>query len=197
MSVDSMAYVLPMSFDFPESAVVLDVGCATGEQLAQASGSLKVGVEPDTASALQCRDRGFPVARAFAENLPFPSDFFDGVICKGVLCLTAEDEAMKEIRRVLKRDGKCYLASNCSGYYLRYLLLGGNWKDRVYGLRALVNTWWWVITHRPLPGFVGDTMYQSSRRLHKYYKRHGLKVVSERQKTFLGFPVFIYTELDS
>jgi len=194
--MDSYSYVLPQPFDFPASAVVLDVGCATGKQLAEASGGLKIGIEPDCASAIQCRDRGFPVARAFAEHLPFPSEFFDGVICKGVLCLTLEDEAMRELRRVLKQDRKCYLASNGSGYYLRYLLLGSG-KDRLYGLRALLNTWWWVITHRPLPGFVGDTMYQSPRRLRHYYKSNGLQVVSERQTRFFGFPVFIYTELRS
>ena len=194
--MDSYPYVLPQSFDFPASAVVLDVGCATGQQLAEASGSLKIGVEPDWDSATQCRDRGFPVTSAFAEHLPFPSDFFDGVICKGVLCLTAEDEAMREIRRVLKQGRKLYLASNGSGYYLRYLLLGRG-KERLYGLRALVNTWWWVLTHRPLPGFLGDTMYQSPRRLRRYYKSNGLQVVSERQTSFHGFPVFIYTELHS
>lgn len=194
--VESYSYILEQSYDFPASAAVLDVGCATGYQLAQASGSLKIGVEPDWDSAIQCLKRGFPVVKAFAENLPFPNEMFDGVICKAVLCLTIEDEAMREIRRVLKEDGKCYLASNGSGYYLRYALLG-SFKDRLYGLRTLVNTWWWVITGRPLPGFVGDTMYQSPRRLHNYYKTHRLKVVSERQKTFLGFPVFIYTELQS
>jgi SAM-dependent methyltransferase len=192
----SYSYVRPQSFDFSASAVVLDVGCATGQQLAEASGKLKIGVEPDTASAIECRKRGFPVARAIAENLPFPNEFFDGVICKGVLCLTREDEAMREIRRVLKRDRKCYLASNGSGYYLRYLLLGSG-KDRLYGLRALVNTWWWIITHRPLPGFLGDTIYQSPRRLHRYYKSNDLKLVSEQRTSFLGFPVFIYTELHS
>jgi SAM-dependent methyltransferase len=194
--VDSHGYVLTQSFDFPTAAVVLDVGCAIGNQLAQSSGSFKVGVEPDCASAMRSLNRGFPVVRAFAEHLPFPNELFDGVICKGVLCLTAEDEAMQEIRRVLKRDGKCYLASNGSGYYLRYLLIGSV-KDRLYGLRTLVNTWWWVLTHRPLPGFVGDTIYQSPRRLHQYYRSHRLKVVAEKQTSFLGFPVFIYTDLHS
>ena len=194
--MDSYPYVLPQSFDFPASAVVLDVGCATGKQLAEASGSVKIGIEPDCDSATQCRDRGFPVARAIAEHLPFPSEFFDGVICKGVLCLTLEDEAMREIRRVLKRDRKLYLASNGSGYYLRYFLRGSG-KERLYGLRALVNTWWWVITHHTLPGFIGDTMYQSPRRLRRYYKSNGLQVVSDRKTSFLGFPVFIYTELHS
>jgi SAM-dependent methyltransferase len=192
--VDSHAYVLPLSFDFPTTATVLDVGCGIGEQLTMAPGKLVVGIEPDVASARHARARGFSVLRAKAEHLPFATDAFDGLICKGVLAFTLEDEAMRELTRVVKRNSKCYLAFNGSGYYLRYVLFG-SWKDRIYGLRAIVNTWWWVITHRRLPGFVGDTVYQSDRRLQRYFKDIGLRVVSQRQKSFFGFPVFIYTEV--
>lgn len=194
--MDSYAYVLSQSFDFPESATVLDVGCGIGKQLVEAKGRLRIGLEPHIPSAIESKERGFPVLRAYAEHLPFADDTFDGIICKGVLCLTLEDEAMREITRVIKKDCKCYLAFNGSGYYLRYFLLGAG-KERLYGLRTLINTWWWVITHRRLPGFIGDTIYQSHRRLRRYFKSNGLQVVSERQKTFLGFPVFIYTEVFS
>lgn len=186
-------YLLPQSFDFPASAVVLDVGCGTGEQLIEASGRLKIGVEPDAAFAKQSNERGIPVIRAYAEHLPFASHTFDGIICKVVISLTLEDQAISEISRVVKRDGKVYLAFEGSGYYLRYLLLG-SWKNRLYGLRTLINTWWWAITNRRLPGFIGDTIYQSHRRLRHYFKSNGLQIVSERQKYFLGFPVFIYIE---
>jgi ubiquinone/menaquinone biosynthesis C-methylase UbiE len=192
--MNSYPYVLPQSFDFPASATVLDVGCGIGNQLDQASGRLKIGVEPDVASATTSHGRGFPVIRAYAEHLPFAADTFDGIICKAVLCLTREDEAMTEIARVLKRDCKCYMAFNCSGYYLRYVLLG-SWKEKLYGLRTLINTWYWVITHHRLPGFLGDTMYQSRRRLRRYFKSNEWQIVSEQKKRFLGFPVFIYTEV--
>lgn len=190
----SYAYLLPQSFDFPASAVVLDVGCGPGDQLAEASGKLKIGVEPDVVSARRSLERGFPVVRAYAEHLPFADDTFDGIICKVVLSLTLEDEAIREIARVVKRNSRWYLAFQGSGYYLRYFLLG-SWKERVYGLRTLINTWWWIMVHRRLPGFIGDTIYQSPRRLRRYFKANGLEVVSERQKYFLGFPVFIYAEL--
>lgn len=193
-ALDSFTYVLGQTFNFPPSAVVLDVGCANGQQLAEASGRSKMGVEPNAAVASECLKRGFPVARAFAEHLPFANDSFDGVICKAVLCYTLEDEALREIARVLKRNCSCYLATLGSGYYFRYLLRG-SWKDRLYGLRTLVNTWYWVITHRRLPGFVGDTIYQSNRRLRRYFNENGLRVVSQRETCFLGFPVFIYIEL--
>lgn len=192
----SLAYVLPQSFDFPDSAVVLDVGCGEGAQLAQASGRLKIGIEPDVVSATLCHQRGFPVVRAYAEHLPFADDTFDGIICKVVLALTREDEAIREMTRVVKQNSKLYLAFQGSGYYLRYVLLG-SWKHRVYGLRTLINTWWWAMTHHRLPGFLGDTIYQSPLRLRRYFKSNGLQISSERQKCFLGFPVFIYTEVVS
>jgi len=194
--LSSLAYLLPQSFDFPDSAVVLDVGCGKGAQLALASGRLKIGIEPDVVSATQCHQRGFPVVRAYAENLPFADDTFDGIICKVVLALTREDEAVREMARVVKPNSKLYLSFQGSGYYLRYVVLG-SWKERVYGLRTLVNTWWWAMTHHCLPGFIGDTIYQSPRRLRRYYKSNGLQISSERQKYFLGFPVFIYTEVVS
>lgn len=192
----SYSYVLAQTFDFPSHAVVLDVGCGIGTELIQASGSVRsvIGIEPDPDSAKQAHDRGFPVARAYAEHLPFPTGSFDGIICKGVLAFTLEDQAMREIKRVVKRDCKCYLAFNGSGYYLRYFLFG-SWKQKIYGLRALVNTWWWILTHRRLPGFVGDTVYQSERRLQRYFKSNGFKVISQRKRSFFGFPVFIYTEV--
>src|SRR5215213_3168156 len=193
-SLDSLSYLLPQTFNFPSSAVVLDVGCANGRQLTQVSGRSKIGVEPDAAAAIECLRRGFPVTRAIAEHLPFSNDSFDGVICKVVLSYPQEDKAIREIARVLKRNSSCYLANIGSGYYLRYLLLG-SWKDRLYGLRTLVNTWYWAMTNRRMPGFLGDTIYQSNRRLRRYFKENGLQVVSERQTCFLGFPVFIYTEL--
>jgi len=73
--------------------------------------------------------------------------------------------------------------------------LFGSWKERIYGLRARINTWWWVMTHRRLPGFVADTVYQSDRRLRRYFKSNGFQIVSQLQRSFLGFPVFIYTEV--
>jgi SAM-dependent methyltransferase len=194
LPVDSNRYALPFPLDFPDSAVVLDVGCGIGNQLALAPGRLVIGIEPDVACAKQAHDRGFPVLRAYAEHLPFPTDSFDGIICKGVLAFTLEDEAMREIKRVVKQNCKCSLAFNGSGYYLRYVLIG-SWKERIYGLRALLNTWWWVLAHRRLPGFVGDTVYQSNRRLQRYFRANAFQVLSQRQTSFLGLPVFIYTEV--
>lgn len=127
--------------------------------------------------------------------MPFVDDSFDGIICNGVLPFTIEDQAMREITRLLKPDGKCYLISLGSGYYLRYLLLSRSFKYKIYGLRALLNTWCWVLFQRQLPGFIGDTIYQSIPRLRRYFNENGLILVNERSTSFVGLPVFIYSEL--
>jgi ubiquinone/menaquinone biosynthesis C-methylase UbiE len=145
---------------------------------------------------MQAHDRGISVVRAQAEHLPFAANTFNGIICKVVISLTLEDRAISEIGRVIKPAGKAYLACEGSGYYLRCLLFGSS-KSRFYGLRTLINTWCWAMTRRRLPGFAGDTIYQSRRRLRRYFKSNQLQIVSQRQKYFLGFPVFIYTEVVS
>jgi len=191
------SFLLPQTFDFPRSATVLDVGCGNGMQLEQASGRIKIGIDPDVGSAMQCKGKGFPVVIGNAEQLPFADNSIDGIICKVVLCLTDEDSALEEIARVLKPGGKAYIIVNGVGYYLRYLLIAWSIRYRIFGLRALINTWLWSRTRLRLWWFWGDTIYQSSGRLHQYCSRLNLKIVSERQSTFAGLPVFIYTELEA
>ena len=193
--MDWQPYVLPQSFDFSQSATVLDVGCGFGNQLAECPGVLKIGVEPDSQCASECRARGNITLRAAAEHLPLADHSCEGIICKVVLPLTIEDQAVRELARVLKPEGKCYLITIGCGYYLRYLLLSRFFLFRLYGLRTLVNTWWWSLTHTRLPGFIGDTTYQSHRRLRRYFASNGLNLLNERTTTFLGLPVFIYSEL--
>ena len=185
-----------MPFVFPENAALLDIGCGVGNQLAEAVAGFKVGVDVDPNCASKCQQRGIPAILGKAEHLPITDRSFDGVICKVVLPLTVEDLTIAEIARVLRSGGKCYLITIGSGYYLRYLLLSRSLKYRFYGLRTLINTWVWVATHRRLPGFVGDTTYQSRRRLRRYFKSNRLQVVKEQRSSFFGLPVFIYTELD-
>ena len=106
-----------------------------------------------------------------AEKLPFENATFDGVICKGVIPFTAPASAFREIACVLKPGAVaqfCYLSS---GFHLRYLLMGpdGWLRHRLYGLRTLINTWLFEAADRVLPRFLGDTTYQSQRRVRKYY----------------------------
>ena len=151
------------------------------------------GIDVDDGLLRECRRQGLRVLKAFAEDLPVRTSSIDGLICKVVIPLTVEDRAVGEIARVLKRGGLGHLCVHGSGYSLRYLLRAPTWKLRFYGMRTLINTWLYATSGLRLPGFLGDTLYQSERRLAKYYRKTGLRL-SRRTETrrFLGLPVFIY-----
>lgn len=189
-------YILTQyQFLFEPGAVVLDVGCGEGDQMEEnlRVGNRVTGVDLDWTSLLRCRERGLNVTCARAEKLPFADSSFDGILCKVVLPYTREEEAIAEFARLLKPGGTCYLIGHGSGYYLKYIVNGPGWKDRVHGLRVLLNTWAWGVTGKRLPGFLGQTIYQSRRRMGSYFERDGFSLVSDTaSKRFLGLPVFTY-----
>ncbi len=189
-------------FDFAEFAAsdfVADVGCGAGEQLQGVvrRGCRGFGIEPYWPSLVTCRANGLKVIQGFAEHLPLRTAILDGLICKGVVCLTDEPATLSELSRVLKPGRSAHFCYLGAGYYLRYFLVSGSLKHRFYGLRTLVNTWLYSTLGWRLPGFLGDTLYQSRRRLARYYRRSGFRLVRETPaNTFMGFPVFIYQTLE-
>lgn len=190
-------YVLK-DYSFPKFTprmLVLDLGCGNGTQLQELGerGCRAIGIDPSWASLANGQSRGLKVLQACAEQIPIKNASLDGLVCKGVIPFTDEPSAFCEIGRVLKSGAVGYCCYISAGYYLRYFLIGHPWKFRFYGLRTLVNTWLYVLTGRRLPGFLGDTIYQSRRRLTEYYRKNGLRLLQESPaRTFLGFPVFIY-----
>jgi len=184
--------------DYPTGARVLDVGFGGGEQMRQldSRGCRSVGIELDPDLAAAGRRSGLAVCRAVAERLPFRSGVFDGLICKVVIPYTAEAAAVAEIARVLRPGAMARVSYHGLGYKLRYLLTERDWRRRVYGGRVIANTLVYSMTGKRLPGFWGDTLYQSERRLRSYYDRAGLELVQTLpSRHFLGSPVFIYHTL--
>ena len=180
---------------FDPKSTVLDVGCGAGDQLEGLArrGVRGIGVDRDVASLADCRRRGLAAIRAVAEALPLRSGSMDGVICKVVIPYTLERAVFPEIARVLRPGGVARCAFIGAGYYLRYLLRGPSCKNRLYGVRTLVSTWIFAATGRQARGWFGDTLYQSRRRLARYYAENDLRCIEDRaSKGFCGFPVFIY-----
>ena len=190
-------YVAPdfVFADYPPGARVLDVGFGRGEQMKRllALRCRPYGIEYDADLAARGAANGLRVCRGKAEHLPFPSATLDGLVCKVVVPYTNEEKAVAEIGRVLRPGAVARISYHGLGYSLRYLLTDRDWKRRVYGARVMVNTWWYAATGRRLPGFWGDTLYQSGGRLRRYYQRYGLDLVEEwPSASFAGAPVFIY-----
>jgi SAM-dependent methyltransferase len=191
-------YILDdFQFAFAPGSWVLDLGCGEGKQLQilQDQGTSVCGIDISMVELQKCNQRNLVVAQGKGEHLPFRRQSFDGVICKVVLPYTDERTTISEIGRVLRPGGTAYIVSHGVGYYLRYLLRPPHlpFRYRVYAARTLLNTWLYVQTRRRLPGFLGDTLYQSRKRLLTYYQASGLQLSREFSSAkYLGFPVFLY-----
>jgi hypothetical protein len=78
------------------------------------------------------------------------------------------------------------------GYYLWYLLNPDIWKRPAYAARTIVNAILYRLSGRRLPGFLGDSIFQSERRLRRYDRSTGLVLESAtRSRCFLGQLMFI------
>ena len=184
--------------EFEPGARVLDVGCGHGEQVKalRRAGFDVVGVEPSPDLVAALTAEGLDVRRGVAEHLPVDAASFDGLVCKVVVPYTDERRAIAEWARVLRPGAQVRAIYHGAGYYARYLREGPGLPLRIYAARSLANTWWYVATGRRLPGFMGDTLYQSSRRLSRYYRRYGFTLQRVWPSRVYGrWPVFIYHEL--
>lgn len=180
---------------FPAGASVLDVGCGQGHQLRRLrdAGCVPVGIDNNLTALATLRADGFDVLRGQAECLPVADHSVDGIVCKVVLPYTDERAAIDEWARVLRPGGLVRACYHGAGYYLRYAFGSASLARRVYGLRSLVNGWVYGTSGRRLPGFVGDTIYQSGSRLRRYYDALGFRLEEEWiSPRFLGSPVFIF-----
>ena len=183
--------------DFPPGSFVLDIGFGEGDQMRalRERRCRAFGVEFDRHLALHGRADGLRVCRASGDDLPFRTGTFHGVVCKVVIPYTDEARAIGEIARVLRPGGVARVSFHGLGYNLGYLLGQSDWKKRAYGARVITNTALYTLTGRRLPGFWGDTLYQSERRLRRYYAQVGLEAVATPAPRFLAAPVFIYHTL--
>lgn len=101
--------VLPLFYEIPDGAKVLDVGCNSGEfmvLLKEKKGCDVYGVEISEHLVAKCIEKGLNVSKSDAEELPFEDGAFDVVTCMEVLVhLHDPAKALKEMRRVLKPGG--------------------------------------------------------------------------------------------
>jgi SAM-dependent methyltransferase len=175
---------------------VLDVGCGDGELLEalQRDGFDAVGVEIDQELIVAASARGVRVSFGSAECLPFAAASFDAVVCSVVVPYTDQRRAVAEWARVLVPGGIVNATYHGTGYGVHYLLAPPEgWRSRFYGARMLINTGAYALSGRRLPGFMGDTLCQTSAQMHRAYERSGL--VLEQAVVIdwaLGRPRFLF-----
>ncbi len=173
---------------------LLDVGCGEGELMTELLhlGASVQGVEIASSLVQSCLAQGLDVTEGTAEHLPIPDASKNGIVCSVVLPYTDEQQAVAEWARVLKPGGWVNATYHGIGYGLGYLLRGSGAKQRFYGLRMLANTAVYRTTARKLPGFLGDTLCQSTARMQFYYRRCGLTLEREQiVETVVGKPKFL------
>ena len=89
----------------PKTGEGVEIGVGTGRF--SIPFGIKVGVEPARAMAEIARKRGIHVYEAKAEHLPFQANSFDFALMVTTLCFLEDPfQALQEIRRILKPDGK-------------------------------------------------------------------------------------------
>lgn len=181
--------------DFPAGSVVVDIGCGHGGQMRQLQerGCAPIGIEPDASLVAAGQSSGLDVRAGSAELIPLADSSAQGVLCKVSLPYTDERRAISEIARIMAPGASLIACYHGSGYYLRYAIQGPSLARRAYGVRSLLNSWWYAISRRRLPGWIGDTVYQSRARLQRCYNAVGLELTEDvPSPTFAGAPVFIY-----
>jgi len=161
---------------------VLDIGCGDGDLMSEliGIGCTVKGVEIDRSLVRACQAKGMPVSEGRAERLPIEDSSVDAIVCSVVLSYTLERQAVEEWARVLKPGGVINATYHGIGYGLNYLFYGPRFKTRVYGFRMLANTLFYRLTSHRLPGFLGDTLCQTSRRMMTYYRTFGLRLEREQ-----------------
>lgn len=93
---------------------VLEVGCGTGllaAALAERVAARVWAVDPEPAMVEVARRRLRTVKLAGAESLPFKDGWFERAVLRLVVHLVDRDRALRELRRVLSRDGRLVIAT--------------------------------------------------------------------------------------
>lgn len=119
----------PIYWDIPDGSTVLDVGCNSGAFLRRLSegkrGITAKGVDVSESVVAIAKEKGLDVSLGDGESLPFPDASFDYVVLMEVLVHVHEPlKMLKEIRRVLKKDG--VLIGSCPHKNLEMNI----WDDR-------------------------------------------------------------------
>jgi SAM-dependent methyltransferase len=98
---------------FKQGDKILDIGCSTGNFVAQDSKNI-IGIDIDKDAIKIARERGLNVSEHdLTKKIPFKSNMVENINCKHVL-EHLEDPLflMKEIFRILKKNGKLILLTD-------------------------------------------------------------------------------------
>ncbi len=110
---------------------ILDVGCGTGKNIESMAGFGKVwGIDIEKESIKYCKFRGLKEIKIVSsDKTGFQSSFFDLVTLLDVLEHTEEEKTLKELKRILKKDGLVLITVPA------YLWLWSRWDEVLHHKR--------------------------------------------------------------
>lgn len=170
---------------------VLDVGCGAGQELlpfVRDGVALGIGIDiaPTTGQvvreklAAHAPEARVHFLRGSAEDLSFPDEVFDAVICRLALPYTDNSQALAEASRVLRRGGQYLLKIHAVRFYLDLLkqaIKSRSLMSAIYACRVLVAGSIYHLTRRqPRTRIPSTETFQSEWLLRRELKRHGLVI---------------------
>ena len=175
-----------------EKGKILSVGCGSGlfEKILRDKGIvIEDCVEPSEMGKI-AEKRGLKVKKGYAEDLPIPNESYDVVLLNGVIhYLKDTRKAMKEIHRVLKKDGHLVLCwvSGEGSYGLLYRLAS------ILGWEKLSN----VSPEHPYPiEFVREATWPTYDEVKELLESSGFEIVSTMQ-TLTKHPKYSNIEIEN
>ena len=176
-----------------DAARILDIGCGAGQTIvALDCGSRSVGVDIDIAAlrhaASGAMGESLRVAAATGEQLPFRDGSFDFVFSRVALPYMNIPMALSEMRRVLRRGGRLWLALHPLSIPAEQFRRG-NARGKLYAACTIANGLWFHLTGRTLR--IGERIresIQTERGMRIALKRAGFSRVQFR-RTSLHFIV--------
>lgn len=177
----------------PRHRCILDVGCGMGQTLIAADLPADVvahGIDPD-AAAIEAGQRIAPpnvqLAVGQGEELHFPDNLFDLVICRVALPYMHIARALGEMHRVLKPGGDAWLVLHPMRMY-RERLSGCVRRREVKGLLSCgwlgMNSALFNVTGKQLTTRGATETFQTEPGIRRALKRAGLECLRVEQEPF-------------
>jgi len=194
-----------------EVKCVLDVGCGAGQELlpfVRDGRALGVGIDIAPTTGQVGRERlaaHAPKARVHflrgsAEDLAFPDEVFDTVICRLALPYTNNARAIAEASRVLRPGGRYLLKIHGVRFYLDLLkqaLKSRNLMSLIYASRVLfAGSIYHISRRQPRTRIPSTETFQSEWLLRRELGRHGLTIKSKTPDSNPLTPSFVIVKGD-
>lgn len=187
LNPDAPGHILPPAL--PATARVLDVGCGFGQSLIAAYPdriSFGVDIDLDALKLGKTLSERTCLVNAAAEVLPFKSNHFDLVFARVSLPYTNIPASLREIRRVLKANGRVWLTLHPFGIPWKQAKTS-SYKGKVYFVYILLNSLLFHLFQRQF-SFLGRRYesFQTGRGIRRALIRSGFDDVQiERKRQFL------------